>query len=110
MTSLDKLFVSTIHDILGTNIKIYKWSIFFTSIGVGINLFLNSFIFIKNDDENNIFQNKITLLLDENNIFMNENIQKINKKLDLIIDLEKASKNISQIVDHDNLLDNYIKI
>ena len=36
--SFDKLFVTTVQNILGANIEICKWSFVFTSIGVGINV------------------------------------------------------------------------
>ena len=86
--TFDKLVVTTIQNILGNNLEVCKWSFVFTSIGIGINILLNSFYFIKMNNENNIIKNKINLLINENklllegNITIYENIKTNTKKLD----------------------------
>jgi hypothetical protein len=54
--TFDNLFITTMQNILGTNIEICKWSFLFTSVGVGINVILNSFYFVKVSNENNILK------------------------------------------------------
>ena len=86
--SFDKLVVTTIQNILGNNLEVCKWSFVFTSIGIGINILLNSFYFMKINNENNIIKNKINLLINENklilegNITIYETIKNNTKKLD----------------------------
>ena len=72
--SFDKLFVTTIQNILGAEIKICKWSFILTSIGVGINVLVNSFYFIKMNNENKLIKNKLDLLLNENKLMFEDNI------------------------------------
>jgi uncharacterized membrane protein YgaE (UPF0421/DUF939 family) len=72
--SFDKLFVTTIQNILGAEIKICKWSFMLTTIGVGINVLVNSFYFIKMNNENKLIKNKLDLLLNENKLMFEDNI------------------------------------
>jgi len=72
--SFDKLFVTTIQNILGSDIKICKWGFIFTSISIGVNVLINSFYFIKMNNENSIIKNKINLLLNENKVIIEGNI------------------------------------
>ena len=72
--SFDKLFVTTIQNILGAEIKICKWSFILTSIGVGINVLFNSFYFIKMNNENKLIKNKLDLLLNENKLMFEDSI------------------------------------
>jgi hypothetical protein len=86
MEYLDKMFILTVQNI-GKNLKICKWSVMFSFFGITINLFLNSFIFIKIKNENESLNQKIKLLLNEtnsilqNNVSINENIKNINKNI-----------------------------
>ena len=86
--TFDKLVVTTLQNIFGSDIKICKWGFIFTSVGIGINLLVNSFYFMKINNENNIIKNKINLLINENklilegNITIYENIKTNTKKLD----------------------------
>ena len=90
--SFDKLFVTTVQNILGANIEICKWSFVFTSIGVGINVLINSFYFIKLNNENKILKNKIDLLLNKQKIIIEENttiyefVKNSNKKIESIVE------------------------
>ena len=68
--SFDKLVVTTIQNILGSDIKICKLGFIFTSISIGVNVLINSFYFIKMNNENNIIKNKINLLLNENKVII----------------------------------------
>jgi hypothetical protein len=72
--SFDNLFVTTIQNILGTNIEVCKWSFLFTSVGVGINVIINSFYFVKVSNENNILKTKINLLANEQKVIIEGNI------------------------------------
>jgi hypothetical protein len=72
--SFDNLFISTMQNILRTNVEICKWSFLFTSVGVGINLLLNSFYFVKISNENNILKTKINLLANEQKVIIEGNI------------------------------------
>jgi hypothetical protein len=72
--SFDKLFVTTIQNILGAEIKICKWSFMLTTIGVGINVLVNSFYFIKMNNENKLIKNKLDLLLNQNKLMFEDNI------------------------------------
>lgn len=72
--SFDKLFVTTIQNILGAEIKICKWSFILTTIGLGINVLFNSFYFIKMNNENKLIKNKLDLLLNENKLMFEDNI------------------------------------
>ena len=107
--SFDKLFITTVQNILGTNMEICKWSFIFTSIGIGINLFINSFYLIQINNENNIFEKKINLILGEtkfileNNIIMYEKIKNINTNLISIIEAKKTKKNLALLVDDKEL-------
>jgi hypothetical protein len=89
--TFDNLFITTMQNILGTNIEICKWSFLFTSVGVGINVILNSFYFVKVSNENNILKSKINLLLNEtkvineSNITIYEMLQKNTFKIDSLI-------------------------
>lgn len=96
--TFDKLFVTTAQNILGSDIKICKWSFIFTSIGVGLSLLINSFYLIKMNNENQLIKNKVNLLLNEQKLiiegnviiydFITKNI-KYNKNPDLIINNNK---------------------
>ena len=72
--SFDKLFVTTVQNILGAEIKICKWSFILTTIGLGINVLFNSFYFIKMNNENKLIKNKLDLLLNENKLMFEDNI------------------------------------
>jgi hypothetical protein len=74
MDTLDKLFITTAQNIIGSNIKICKWSFIFTSIGVGINILLNSFYFTKINNENKMLKNKLDALLNEQKVMIESNI------------------------------------
>jgi hypothetical protein len=97
--SFDKLFLTSIQNILGTNIEVCKWSFIITSIGVGINVFVNSFYFIKMNNENNTIKNKLNLLLNETKIIAESNvtiyeiIKKNSLKIDSVVENTKAKKN-----------------
>ena len=89
--SFDNLCITTIQNILGTNIEVCKWTFLFTSVGVVINVIMNSFYFVKLSNENNILKSKINLLLNEtkltneNNITIYEILKKNMLKTDLAI-------------------------
>ena len=72
--SFDKIFVTTIQNILGTDIKICKWSFIFTSIGVGLSMLTNSFYLMKINNENKLIKNKLDLLLNENKLMFEDSI------------------------------------
>jgi|LakMenE01Jun11ns_1017448.scaffolds.fasta_scaffold9784739_2 hypothetical protein len=72
--SFDKLFVTTVQNILGAEIKICKWSFMLTTIGLGINVLFNSFYFIKMNNENKLIKNKLDLLLNQNKLMFEDNI------------------------------------
>ena len=72
--SFDKLFITTAQNILGSDIKICRWSFIFTSIGVGINILLNSFYFIKMNNENKMLKNKLDLVLNGQKVIIEGNI------------------------------------
>jgi hypothetical protein len=94
--SFDKLFVTTVQNILGSDIKVCKLSFIFTSIGIGLSVLINSFYLIKMNNENKLIKNKLDLLLNEQKVVMEGNIMiydfitKSIKNTDLIInDKEK---------------------
>jgi hypothetical protein len=72
--SFDKLFVTTIQNILGSDIKACKWSFIFTSIGVGLSMLINSYYLIKINNENNLIKNKINMVLNEQKLIIEGNI------------------------------------
>ena len=72
--SFDKLFVTTVQNILGSDIKVCKWSFIFTSIGIGFSVLINSFYLIKMNNENKLIKNKLDLLLNEQKVVMEGNI------------------------------------
>ena len=72
--SFDKLFVTTAQNILGSDIKICKWSFIFTSIGIGLSVLINSFYLFKMNNENKLIKNKLDLLLNEQKVVMEGNI------------------------------------
>jgi hypothetical protein len=72
--SFDKIFVTTIQNIVGSDIKICRWSFIFTSIGIGINILLNSFYFVKMNNENKMLKNKLDLILNEQKFIMEGNL------------------------------------
>ncbi len=95
MDSLDNVFIFTLQNIIGKNLIFCKWTFIFTSIGISVNLFFNSFILFKIKNETELFNQKIKLLLNEsnlileNNVNINENIKSINKKLISINEFKK---------------------
>jgi hypothetical protein len=121
--SFDKLVVTTIQNILGSDIKICKWGFIFTSIGIGINVLINSFYFIKMNYENNISKNKINLLLNENKIIIEGNItiyeiiKNNTKKIDSMSEITKnntkkidSMSEITKTEKNTNLLDDDIEL
>lgn len=72
--SFDKLFITTAQNILGSDIKICKWCFFFTSVGVGLNMLINSFYFFKIHNENKLIQTKLDLLLNNQKVIIEGNI------------------------------------
>ena len=100
--SFDKLVVTTIQNILGSDIKICKLGFIFTSISIGVNVLINSFYFIKMNNENNIIKNKINLFLYENkviiegNITIYEIIKNNTKKIVSIIENTKSENTKSE--------------
>ena len=72
--SFDKLFITTAQNILGSDIKICKWSFIFTSIGVGLGLIINSFYCFKIHNENKLIKNKLDLLLNNQKVIIEGNI------------------------------------
>ena len=72
--TFDKLFVTSVQNILGSDIKICRWSFIFTSIGVGINILLNSFYFIKMNNENKLLKNKLDTIINEQKFIIEGNI------------------------------------
>jgi len=72
--SIDKLFITTIQNILGSDIKVCKWNFIFTSFGVGLGLFINSFYFFKIHNENKLIQTKLDLLLNNQKVIIEGNI------------------------------------
>ena len=72
--SFDKLFITTAQNILGSDIKNCKWCFLFTSVGVGINIIINSFYFFKMNNENKLIKNKLDLLLNNQKIIIEGNI------------------------------------
>jgi len=72
--TFDKLFVITVQNIFGYDIKICKWSFLITAFGVGINILINSFYLIKITNENDKIKNKINLLLNEQKVIIEGNI------------------------------------
>jgi hypothetical protein len=105
--SFDNLFITTFQNTLSTNIKFCKWSFLFTSLGVGINLLLNSFYFNKLSNENNILKTKINLLLNEtkvineSNITIYELLKRNTLKIDLVIENTKSVKDNDSLIDDD---------
>jgi CRISPR/Cas system CMR subunit Cmr4 (Cas7 group RAMP superfamily) len=105
--SFDNLLITTLQNILRTNIEICKWSFLFTSIGVGINLLLNSFYFLKISNENNILKTKINLLINEQKVVIEGNITiyEFIKKNNLFVEDKTASLLVNEC-ENDNENDN----
>jgi len=109
--SFEKLFVTTVQNILGSDIKMCKWGFIFTSIGVGISVLINSFYLIKMNNDNNIIKMKINLLIgeskfiNENNLIIYEKIKNININLISIIEEKKSKKKLDLLVDDKELKD-----
>ena len=107
--TFDKLFLTTIQNILGNNIEVCKWSFVFTSVSVGISMLINSFYFIKINNENNIIKNKVNLLLNEQKVIIEGNIsiyeivKKNSLKINSISEKNKYLKNDSELCDYDFL-------
>jgi hypothetical protein len=105
--SFDNLCITTVQNILGTNMEICKWSFLFTSVGVGINLLINSFYFNKLNNENNTLKTKINLLLNEtkvineSNITIYEIVKRNTLKIDLVIENTKSVKDNDSLIDDD---------
>jgi cell division protein FtsX len=113
MEYLDKMFILTVQNI-GKNLKICKWSIMFSFVGITINLFLNSFIFIKIKNENESLNQKIKLLLNEtnvilqNNVSINDNIKSINKNIISINEFKKFTHKVISMLDENDKLNDHI--
>jgi hypothetical protein len=113
MEYLDKMFILTVQNI-GKNLKICKWSIMFSFVGITINLFLNSFIFIKIKNENELLNQKMKILLNEtnlivqNNISINENIKSINKNLISMIEFKKFAHKVISMLDENDKINDHI--
>ena len=107
--TFDKLFLTTIQNILGNNIEVCKWSFVFTSVSVGISMLINSFYFIKINNENNIIKNKVNLLLNEQKVIIEGNIsiyeivKKNSLKINSISEKNTSLKNNSELCDYDFL-------
>lgn len=108
MEYLDKMFILTVQNTIGKHLKICKWSIMFSFVGITINLFFNSFIFIKIKNENELLNQKMKILLNEtnlivqNNISINENIKSINKNLISIIEFKKFTHKVISMLHVNN--------
>jgi len=72
--SFDKLFITTVQNILGPDIKICKWSFIFTSVGVGLSMLVNSFYLFKINNENKLIKNKLDVLFNNQKVIMEGNI------------------------------------
>jgi len=94
--SFDKLFVTTAQNIIGSDIKVFKWTFVFTSVGIGINILLNSYYFTKISEQNKMFKNKLDLILNEQKVVIEGNIT--------IYDCIKNIKHITQPPEEINLL------
>ena len=112
MEHLDKMFTLTVQNMVGKHLNICKWTFMFSFVGITINLFFNSFIFIKIKNENELLNQKMKILLNEtnlivqNNISINENIKSINKNLISIIEFKKFThKVISMLHVNNNIND-----
>lgn len=114
MEYLDKMFILTVQNMVGKHLKICKWSVMFSFVGITINLFFNSFIFIKIKNEHELLNQKIKLLLNEtnliveNNISINENIKSINKNLISIIEFKKFTHKVISMLDENDKVNNKI--
>ena len=114
MEYLDKMFILTVQNTIGKHLKICKWSVMFSFVGITINLFFNSFIFIKIKNENELLNQKVKLLLNEtnliveNNISINENIKSINKNLISIIEFKKFTHKVISMLDENNKENNNV--
>ena len=108
MEHLDKMFTLTVQNMVGKHLNICKWTFMFSFVGITINLFFNSFMFIKIKNENELLNQKIKLLLNEtnliveNNININENIKSINKNLISIIEFKKFTHKVISILNVNN--------
>ena len=113
MEYLDKMFILTVQNI-GKNLKICKWSIMFSFVGITINLFLNSFIFIKIKNENESLNQKIKLLLNEtnvilqNNVSINDNIKSINKNIISINEFKVFTHKVVSMLNVNNNVNDHI--
>lgn len=72
--SFDKLFITAVQNILGSDIKICKLGFIFTSIGIGINVLINSLYYFKMNNENKLIKNRLDLLLNNQKVIMEGNI------------------------------------
>ena len=114
MEYLDKMFILTVQNTIGKHLKICKWSVMFSFVGITINLFFNSFMFIKIKNENELLNQKIKLLLNEtnlivqNNISINESIKSINKNLISIIEFKKFTHKVISMLHVNNDVNNNI--
>ena len=112
MEYLDKMFILTVQNTIGKHLKICKWSIMFSFVGITINLFFNSFIFIKIKNENELLNQKMKILLNEtnlivqNNISINENIKSINTNLISLIEFKKFTHKVISMLHVNNDVNN----
>lgn len=108
--SFDKLFITTIQNILGSDIKVCKWNFIFTSVGVGLGLLINSFYFFKMNNKNKLIKNKLDLLLNNQKVIMEENITIYNHIKNNMkgIEITVHDKNVC-LQERENKIDNEIE-
>jgi hypothetical protein len=114
MEYLDKMFILTVQNMVGKHLKICKWSVMFSFFGITINLFLNSFIFIKIKNENELLNQKIKLLLNETNsilqtnVSIHENIKNINKNIISINEFKVFTHKVVSMLNVNNNVNDHI--